>query len=514
MWRQGLAIILLATTSLLTSCSTGPPQDSSDVYEVDVCVVGGGLTGSGAAIAAARAGASTIVIEKTGYLGGWFRSVGLANVLAVPGWRPYLSEGLLKDITHRVAALQLRTPEELIQSGHIVSHSYENMSQVLLEMAREAGVRIHFFSLLSGVSTQEDRIEEISVQTHVSRYRVRARIFIDCTGLATLAEMAGAPVFREPSNMGLASLMGPVDLEKFEGYLRTRSGETSRHPSYPGVADPEPAANVAYRGAKQNQELSDWFHRMTDFGEKYKWGRRWLREDGPMFGEQYRKAVEQDELKLYRVVLKNGESPHYQTAREALDAGNGVVMIYEGIKVFHNPFLGGVARPRTMIRGVDVADWETINQAHILSQKMLFDYARFLRNHVPGFERTQVIRLADATFNRSGRSIDNDFKPDKEMSESDFQADDAIAKLQRGKDKGVFEVPYRTLLPRKIKNLYAVGKSSSGGTRHRLHSLSVIHGQAAGTAAALCVKNDTLPGELDVKLLQVELRKLGISLPE
>jgi hypothetical protein len=133
---------------------------------------------------------------------------------------------------------------------------------------------------------------------------------------------------------------------------------------------------------------------------------------------------------------------------------------------------------------------------------------------VAGFENAYLSRLADATFNRAGRSIDNRFRPGLKEVEAGLESEDAVAILQRGRDKGVFEVPYRTLLPEKIKNLLAVGKSSSGGTAHRLHSFSVIHGQAAGTAAALCVRSNQLPSQLDVHRLQNELKKQGVALPE
>ena len=134
------------------------------------------------------------------------------------------------------------------------------------------------------------------------------------------------------------------------------------------------------------------------------------------------------------------------------------MIIHEGIKTFENPLLGGVARPRTLVSNVDVTDYEAINQSHIISQEMLFDYARFLQKHVPGFEKAQLSRLADATFNRSGRSIENDFTPKMKEVEAGFEAQDAVGIIQRGQDKGIFEVPYRTLLPRKIKNLLRRGQ--------------------------------------------------------
>src|SRR6476661_5167892 len=74
-----------------------PAQKVPILYSADVVVVGGGLSGVGAALGAARSGAKTIVIERTGYLGGWIRGNSLGNVIGVSGWRPSMREGVLRD---------------------------------------------------------------------------------------------------------------------------------------------------------------------------------------------------------------------------------------------------------------------------------------------------------------------------------------------------------------------------------------------------------------------------------
>src|SRR5688500_18525641 len=79
-----------------------PARKTPLLAEADVVVIGGGLSGVGAALGAARNGAKTIVIERTGYLGGWMRGTGLGNVMAIKGWRPGLEEGVLLDITKKM----------------------------------------------------------------------------------------------------------------------------------------------------------------------------------------------------------------------------------------------------------------------------------------------------------------------------------------------------------------------------------------------------------------------------
>jgi len=91
---------------------------------------------------------------------------------------------------------------------------------------------------------------------------------------------------------------------------------------------------------------------------------------------------------------------------------------------------------------------------------------------------------------------------------------DRIAILQRGEKGAAYEVPYSAMLPEKIENLLAVGKSSSGGIRLRTHMLSVIMGQAAGTAAAIAVQDGVTPREVSIPKLQARLREAGVALPK
>jgi hypothetical protein len=121
--------------------------------------------------------------------------------------------------------------------------------------------------------------------------------------------------------------------------------------------------------------------------------------------------------------------------------------------------------------------------------------------------------MADMTLERAGRSIDNDTAPTREAIKKPMTNDDVVVVLKRGIN-AVYEIPYRTMVAEKIDNLLAVGKSSSGGKALRTHMLSVIMGQAAGTAAALAVKENVAVRDVPIRQLQAQLRAAGIDLPE
>src|SRR5687767_12283796 len=93
-----------ATASPVKGFVTEPPRQTPVLAEADVVVVGGGLSGIGAAVGAGRAGAKTILIERTGFLGGWIRGTGLGGRIAVGGWRPSIREGVLLDFTKGMVA--------------------------------------------------------------------------------------------------------------------------------------------------------------------------------------------------------------------------------------------------------------------------------------------------------------------------------------------------------------------------------------------------------------------------
>jgi hypothetical protein len=118
------------------------------------------------------------------------------------------------------------------------------------------------------------------------------------------------------------------------------------------------------------------------------------------------------------------------------------------------------------------------------------------------------------TLPRAGRSIMNDFMPKSDEFDKGATNDDAIAILQRGTGKGIYEISYRAMLPEKIDNLLAVGKSSAGGLRLRTHMVAVIMGQAAGTAAAISVQDGVTPRDVNIRKLQAQLRKDGIPIPQ
>jgi hypothetical protein len=286
--------------------------------------------------------------------------------------------------------------------------------------------------------------------------------------------------------MGLNAVITGIDGERYEAFERSRAKEA-------------------------NPELKQWLegklgYPITSFssdstsGMPFPWDDWWSHESA-LYGEEFRAAVDKSEMPLYYPVAKTG-----------------IVGLVEGIRYTKNETSGPVATPRTYVTGVDPTDPRQLSEAHQKSVEFMFKFVQFLNHYIPGFENAQITRLGEMTLNRAGRSIQNDF----ELTGSGIDVpagtvashDDAIAVLQRGQNAGLYEVPFSAMLADKIDNLLAVGKSSAGGIRFRTHNVTVIMGQAAGTAAALAVDDGVTLRELDMRKLQAKLRAAGIGLPE
>lgn len=165
----------------------------------DVIVVGGGPSGCTAAIAAAREGARTLLIESTGALGG-----SGTNAL-VPGWCPFSDK---EKIIYRGLAEKIFT-EAKAEMPHVkpealdwVPIDAERLKRVYDRLVTEAGVRVLFHTALATIVQDVDKlVSSIIVSNKSGLTALRAQIFVDTTGDADLAAWAGAD-FHKGSESG------------------------------------------------------------------------------------------------------------------------------------------------------------------------------------------------------------------------------------------------------------------------------------------------------------------------
>jgi hypothetical protein len=191
-----------------------------------VLVVGAGPAGIGAAIAAARAGASTQLIETAGCLGGVW-TAGLLTKIIDGGRKSGIMQEILKTMVARGSDVAKKTKGEI--------YDPELMKIVLEEMCVEAGVKIQLHTQLVGAVTDtEKRLLAIVTESKSGRQAWVADRFVDCSGDGDLAVQAGCQfdvgvnANCECQPMSLMALLTGLDADAIPEFVREVAGEKAK----------------------------------------------------------------------------------------------------------------------------------------------------------------------------------------------------------------------------------------------------------------------------------------------
>jgi hypothetical protein len=454
----------------------------------DVIVVGGGTAGAIAGIAAARAGAKTLVIEALGSLGGSGTNAQVTPLMRNVSSGENLNRGITDELKQRLVA---RCDGAVDKNNNDNWFNPEGMKFVLERMLIEAGGEIlyhtHFVASeltnrrgdLHGRPLPEtdsfNRISSIVIHNKDGLSRLAAHTFIDATGDADVTVSAGAPFDAGDSEgvhqaMSLRFILGGVDLEKLCGFL-------------------------AHHG--QAQESSRFMH-------------------------------------FWMVWEKNSSlEPLFKQA-----VTDGVLLERDGdyFQGFSIPGMPGCISfncPRLDADLNDGASAWTLSKAQVDGKLAIDRLLNFCRKYLAGCENSFIASYAPMVGVRETRRIRGEYILTLEDILECKKFDDAICRnhypvdihTPRGKKlvherTGAFpyfqpdafhEIPYRSLIPLEISNLLVPGRCASATfeaqsairVQQNCHSM----GEAAGLVAAWCAKDKL--GVREVSAL--ELRKALIA---
>jgi len=195
----------------------------------------------------------------------------------------------------------------------------------------------------------------------------------------------------------------------------------------------------------------------------------------------------------------------------SFDAGKGFYFHTPGGDRVLVPW-GGEARVN---RKVDATDPLEVSEALVECRRMVMEEADRLRTNVPGFGDASVSMMADQLGITESRRLQGEYVIVRDDLDREFN--DSIARTGHWtKYDCVYNIPYRSLLPRGLDNLLVAGRCISAD--HRAHHATkeippcMATGQAAGTAAALALESGTNVKQIDVEQLRKRLRDQGAIL--
>jgi ribulose 1,5-bisphosphate synthetase/thiazole synthase len=220
----------------------------------DVIVVGGGIAGVAAAVASARLGAKTALLEKEYALGGLATLGNVVIYLPICDGRGNkvmggLGEEMLKvslrDGNAHIPDAWARpaTAEERSKHRYRVTYNAASYILSLEEFIVESGVDLWYDTRFCNVVTENSRITAVIVENKSGRRAMTCRSVVDATGDADVCAMAGEPTISQPNNVASAwyyyTIGGKVKLDpcsqgyspdpsKKRGDGRTYSGDNAR----------------------------------------------------------------------------------------------------------------------------------------------------------------------------------------------------------------------------------------------------------------------------------------------
>lgn len=189
-----------------------PSREIPVVEEVDVLVAGGGPAGMIAAIAAARTGARTLLVEHHGFLGGNLTAGSVLNIRSFTDGKKQVIGGIAAEFVDRLRKEGGTT--QTASEGGYVRHDPEVTKFVAQEMVLESGARILLHTQVAAALVSDRVFRGIVVENKSGRSAILARVSVDTTGDGDLLARSGAAFNKsdgELQPMTLVFMLGGAD---------------------------------------------------------------------------------------------------------------------------------------------------------------------------------------------------------------------------------------------------------------------------------------------------------------
>lgn len=453
--------------------------------QFEVVVVGGGIAGAVAAIASARCGARTLLIEQYGFMGGMLTAAGVGPMMTFHAGNTQVVQGITGELIDRLKA-RGKSPGHIFDTtGYtytVTPFDAEGMKHELDMMLMESGGELLYHTMLAGVRVEDGTIQSIQVCNKQGISTIAAQVFVDASGDADLSAWAGVE------------------------FAKGRESDRATQPM---------TMNMKVR----NVDIARVKKYIVDHPEEF-----------PRLNGDMQKIEKAPRLSIGGYVL---------TMKDAMEKGE-LSGVRDDLLFFETNNPGEVIVNTSRIIGFDSTDPWSLSKAEVEGRKHVRELEAFVKNRIVGFEEAIVVSSGPSVGIRSSRQIIGlytllledliackpfedviahggypvDIHPPKGENEEEFRK--RVREIKHLEEGEVYSIPYRCLINDKIGNLITVGRCISATFEAqgaiRVTPIAGAIGHGGGVAAAIAAIRNVKTIDISIRELHSKLKEQGAYL--
>jgi hypothetical protein len=447
--------------------------------ETDILVVGSGPGGLSAALAAAREGVDTMLLDRYGCFGGNITQAMVEPIAWYRHEKTVDAGGIGLEFERRAQAMgagqnDLESLGHIPEAGEVMPDwvgqllDADMFKYVADRLVQESGITPLLHCFVVDTIMEGDTIKGVITESKAGRQAILAKRVIDATGDADIAFHAGAPYRKDPKEklqaVSVSFGCSGVDVKRLLEYARDHH---------------------------------------TTIGS---WAKETAGKEGELlctcFGDAFTKAKEAGDIPQ-DAPLKGG--PWFHSLTEAGEA----------------TYINSI-----FMTGKDPTDVWDLTEAEIRGRQAVVWALAAMRKYTPGCEKVKLRTFGSSLGVRESRKIIGAYNITEHDVKNEARFDDAIGVCAEFLDGfGVvyipttgryFQIPFGIVLPQKVENLLVAGRCVAGdkishaATRQMM--CCTVTGQGAGTAAAVSIKAGRTCREVDIREVQKALKKQGVRI--
>ncbi len=471
-------------------------EHGSAAMKYDVVVAGGGTAGCAAALAAARKGAKTLLLERNGALGGTATS-GLMVSWGVSGrfWDGFgeqVMTGIPWEIHRELVARGSGHPAALKPetAPYKMVFEPEDLKGLLIDLLLDAKVDILTHTMACDPVFAGRVVKGLYIENKSGRQMVEAPQYIDCTGDLDVCRRAEIHRCTYAGGHSLMMRVGGVNQDALMEYVKAHRDRVDT--CYGG--------DYSYNDIVENYDNRGYLL-IFGFARSY-WGNL------SVFADIYEQAIRDGVFTEQELLF------HDYAAKNELKDGMWGVDI-QGIEGTAGTDIVDIWAAGRCFNGCDA---RAVSKFEMVGHRRSREYFHKVIKRLPGFEKAKLLEIAADAGVRGGVAIDCEAQFTKQDLREGTRQEDCIGRFANfahfmdadanvGRVRGA-DIPLRMLIPKQADNLLVAGRFC--GVLRAMTSCMVM-GQGAGIAAALAAERGCTPRGLPAAELRSAAKAQGVN---